>query len=186
MTNWLQNTIKTLVLIGSMLTFVQYASAQKVAIRNNALMDVAGMPNLSVDVALSRKISISIEGFASWNLYGRMFKTYGAIPEFRYWFNGRPFTRWFVGVDAIMATYKVQFRGKYYDGECYGGGMTFGYDFTLGRHWSLDLHAGIAPVYFKYRRIFQDGVTKTSKEYNEHRWAILPMQVGVSFVYIIK
>ncbi|MCR5334314.1 MAG: DUF3575 domain-containing protein [Bacteroidaceae bacterium] len=186
MMNWLQNTIKPLVLTCCLLTFACNADAQKLALRNNALLDIACVPNLSLDVALGRKTSISIEGFASWTLYGHKFKTYGVIPEFRYWFAGRTFTHWFVGVDMILAAYKVQFRSTLYDGECYGGGITFGYDFNLGRHWSLDLHAGVAPVYYNHRRSFQDDVLDSPTEYKEHGIAILPLQVGVSFVYIIK
>ena len=184
--SWLQNTIKTTILTCAMLTASTYADAQKLAIRNNALMDLACMPNLSVDIAISRKTSISLEGFGSWTLYGRKFTTYGIIPEFRYWFSGRTFTRWFMGVDMILAAYKVQFSGKVYDGECYGGGITFGYDLNLGRRWSLDFHAGVAPVYYNHRRSYQGDILDIPTEYKDNGIAILPLQVGISFVYIIK
>ena len=86
----------------------------------------------------------------------------------------------------IESTLAQIYKRRNDDGECYGGGITFGYDFNLGRHWSLDLHAGVAPVYYNHRRSFQDDVLDSPTEYKEHGIAILPLQVGVSFVYIIK
>ena len=68
-----------------MACFCAEGKAQLIAVKTNALMDVAMVPNLGLEIATGNSTSLCINGFASWNMYGMPAKTYGIVPEFRYW-----------------------------------------------------------------------------------------------------
>ena len=50
-------------------------------------------------------------------------------PNFRYWFNGRPFIRQFVGVRAQIAQYDITWGNNVYDGVSFSAGLIFGHVF---------------------------------------------------------
>ena len=51
----------------------------------------------------------------------------GLLPEYRYWFNGRPMTREFVGIAALGVSYDITWGDRIYQGDAAGAGITFGY-----------------------------------------------------------
>jgi len=154
-------------------------------LKTDLVLDAACTPNLSLEIATSSKTSVIMTGFASWKVWGKPMRNYGIMPEFRYWFSGRTYNRWFVGVGALAAAYDIEHHGKTYQGDTYGGGLTFGYDFWLGKHWALDVHAGVSVNYYEHSRT-PIGIDATLDPYDRHGVTVMPYQLGVSLVYIIK
>lgn len=175
------------------------ARAQMVALKTNALMDVACAPNLTLEVATSSNTSLSMQAYGMWDTWYKDFtdlkksKVYGFAPEFRYWFGGRAFDRFFLGGGAKFVHYSMIWGDNDRNGAAVGLGLTFGYDLYLGRHFVIDFHAGMGGMqYFEHHKVRTDATGEqylggtTSNGFKEHGFSLIPYQIGVSFVYLIK
>ena len=69
---------------------IQQVQAQLLAVKTNALMDVATVPNLGLEIITGGKTSIVASVYGTSSFWGKNVKLIGVKPEFRYWFNGRP------------------------------------------------------------------------------------------------
>lgn len=143
------------------------------------------MPNLTLEVATSGRTSLSAEIFGSRTLWNHRFRTIGIAPEFRWWLSGRTFDRFFLGVGMKAMHYDFEWKGEARKGDTGGLGLTFGYDLYLGRHWTLDFSAGIGAMgYWQQHAPVGEDIFSTT--YREKGISIVPYQVGVSIIYIIK
>jgi hypothetical protein len=81
-------------------------------------------------------------------------------PEFRYWTCER-FNGYFFGIHALGGEFNVAninlpgnvmsfLVGNRYEGEFYGGGLTFGHQWILGKRWNVEAAIGAGFVQFKY------------------------------------
>lgn len=161
------------------------ANAQLIAVKTNALMDAAMAPNIGLEVALSSNISVAANGFASWNIYGMKAKTYGFTPEFRYWLYGNTFSKLFVGAGATLAHYDFNVSDYNHLGSTWGVGVNVGYNMWLAKHWSVEFHGGVGTYRYHHARNHVNSIP-TEPVYNSEGWTVLPYQLGISFVYIIK
>lgn len=66
--------------------------AQQLAVKTNGLMLAAMAPNIGCEFVVGERSSIDISAFGAVNIYGNKAKMIGLLPEYRYWFNGRPMT----------------------------------------------------------------------------------------------
>ncbi len=176
---------KILVLILLVMTSMA-GRAQMLALKTNALMDVAMVPNLGLEIATGNRTSLAANGFASWNIYGMRAKTYGFIPEFRYWLSGNTFSKLFLGAGATLAHYDLTAGNTSYYGSAYGAGLNVGYDCWLSRHFSVEFHAGVGMYYYHHARTGAGDILPENPPYNDQGWTVLPYNIGISFVYIIK
>mgnify|MGYP003298511086 FL=1 len=177
---------KILVAILMMASFCAEGKAQLIAVKTNALMDVAMVPNLGLEVATSSSTSLCMNGFASWKVYGMQAKTYGIVPEFRYWLSGSTFNKFFIGAGATLAHYDIVAREIRYNGSSYGIGLNFGYDMWLSKHFTVEFHGGVGMYHHAHSRTSIHDNLPDLPKINSRGWSALPYQIGVSFVYIIK
>lgn len=161
------------------------ANAQLLALKTDVLLDGMMTPNLNVEMVVGGKTSINATLFGNHRPWGKELKMIGVMPELRYWFNGRPLTREFVGVSALGAAYDITWGSERYKGDAAGVGLTFGYAFFLGKHWTLECHAGLGAVYYTHRFSYVNDLYLHS-EHNEHGYSLIPYKLGISFVYIIR
>lgn len=159
--------------------------AQMLGLKTNLLKDGACMPNVSLEIATGSRTTLSTEIFGSVKSWGHRFKTVGVAPELRWWFGGRTFSRFFLGVGAKGMHYDIAWKGENYRGDAAGMGLTFGYDFYLGRHFSLDISAGTGAMAY-WQKHSKEGDTEVPLTYSEKGIAVVPYQFGVSLIYIIK
>ena len=164
---------------------VPRVNAQLLAVKNNVLADVAMAPNLSIEVVTGGKTSLSATVIGAVSFYGKDVQVIGVMPEFRYWFNGRPLTREFIGISGAVAEYDITWTNQRYKGDAYAGAITFGYDFLLSPHWSLECHAGIGLLYYDQQRYYL-GDRVRDNYYNANGFHIIPYNIGVTFAWIIK
>lgn len=160
--------------------------AQMLAIKTNALMDALMIPNLGVEVATGNKTSVAINGFASWSIYGMKAETYGLVPEFRYWFAGNTFSKIFLGAGVTLAHYNINSGGTVYDGYTYGPGINVGYDMWLSRHFSVEFHGGVGLYRYSHSRHADTDILPELPAHNAKGWTVLPYQLGISLIYVIK
>ena len=158
--------------------------AQMLGLKTNLLKDAACTPNIALDVALGGHISLSTELCGSYNIYGTKFKTFGVAPEVRYWYEGRCYKGFFLGIGAKAIHYDYTWKKERRRGDAGGVGVTFGYDFFFRDHFAIDVHAGLGAMAHWQSHYSEDNPRNLS--YRERGLSIVPYQLGVSFIYIIK
>lgn len=160
--------------------------AQMLAVKTNALMDALMIPNVGIEIATGNRTSICANGYASWEIYGMKANAYGVTPEFKYWFSGNTFSKLFMGLGATVAHYDSTMKGTNYNGSAYGAGLNVGYDYWLSRHFSVEFHGGVGMYYYHHARTGEHDILPVVSKYNALGWTVLPYNLGISFVYIIK
>lgn len=127
-----------------------------VGVRTNLLYDAAGVPNIGLDVYLSKHLSIGANWMYSWwkndhrSIYWR---NYGGDLHLDYWFD--PTLKWsghHLGVFGQMQTFDFEWKKTGYQMPkwAWGAGVDYGYSFWLGKHLSLDLNIGVGYFTGKY------------------------------------
>ncbi|WP_288314601.1 DUF3575 domain-containing protein [uncultured Mediterranea sp.] len=167
------------------------AHAQQVAVKSNLLMFAGMAPNVGCEFVVGERSTIDLSVFGSKNVYGKQVETLGLQPEYRYWFNGRPMTREFVGIAALGVSYNIRWGERVFEGDAAGAGITFGYAFNLGKRWNIEAYGGFGAVYFKHRQYYSfDHYDETDEsntiKANAKGYKLLPIKLGVSISYILK
>lgn len=145
----------------------QPALAQRFALKTNLIWDATLTPNLAFEAGLSKHSTVQLAyGLNPWELgNGKQAKHWQLIPEYRWWpcskFNGH-----FVGIHAMGGQFnmakmdlKLPFTGwpsdlksKRYEGWNVGGGITYGYQWILGKRWNLEASIGVGYQHIKYKK----------------------------------
>lgn len=175
--------------------------AQKIAVKSNLLYGIGTYtPNLGVEWGIGPRGTLDIGGgYHPWNLQGsesnnrKRVHWLGSI-EYRYWFCER-FSGHFVGVHALGSQYNISQHqlpwlfGKgsenyRYQGYGYGGGISSGYQWILGKRWNLEalFGMGYAQLHFDKYACRKCGDKLAAEK--RHYWG--PTQAGVSLIYLIK
>ena len=167
------------------------AHAQQVAVKGNLLMYAGMAPNVGCEFVVGERSTIDFSVFGSKKIYGKHFETIGIQPEYRYWFNGRPMTREFVGIAALGVSYDVHWGEQIYQGDAAGAGITFGYAFNLGKRLNIEAYGGFGAVYFKQRQYYvydhyDETDEQTAIRANAKGYKLMPIKLGVSISYILK
>ena len=164
------------------------AHAQQLGIKTNALQWAAMTPNLGCEFVVLEHSSVDVSMFGHYKPYGLDSKLFAVQPEYRYWFNGRPMIREFVGVSLMGATYDVTVRDRVYDGIAASVGITGGYAFLIGNRWRLELCGGVGLLFFTQKQYYRNDDYYLDKTIPADSWGykLFPSKLGVSFTYIIK
>lgn len=167
-------------------------SAQKVAVSTNALgyADLLTI-NARVNVAVGRHISLDLGvkyNPFSWHTGGEQSQQFQdrkrvAALGCRYW----PFyvySGWFISAKAQWQEYNMGgiFSSTTYEGDAYGGGIGFGYDFIITDWFNIELGLGVwggVTDYSKYALPREGKVLERGRT-----WFIAPNDLEVSFVFI--
>ena len=183
---------KVLIVLGYLLC-ATFAFGQ-VAIKTNVPLDVVRIPNLALEVGLSKKVSLEVPFYYNPWKYSdsKQLKISMVQPEVRYWlcdkFNGH-----FFGVHGMVGNYHTtgidlpfsifddtdKFR---YKGRFYGGGISYGYQFILGRHWNLGLTVGIGYARVNYERYECVECASLDKEGHENYFG--PTKAALNLIYV--
>lgn len=163
----------------------------KFAVKTNALYWATTTPNLGMEFALSRKHTLDISG--NWNPFTfsnhKKLKHWGVQPEFRYWtcerFNGH-----FFGLHAHYADFNVGgikqlgLKNKRYQGELYGGGVSYGYQWILSNRFNLEATVGVGYARINYDKYKCGKCGEKIKDGNKNYFG--PTKVGLTLIYVIK
>ena len=189
------------------LAFAGTASAQKVAVKTNALYWATTSPNVGMEFALSDRWTLEVTGgYNPWTLdkeKNMKVKHFLVTPEVRYWFC-ESFNGHFLGLNANYTQYNIggvhilnaftpsEGDGPFVDsclnsrieGWAAGAGITYGHSWIISPRWNMELNLGLGYWYTAYDSyenrkcgLFQQTVEKVS---------LGPTALGVSFIYMIK
>lgn len=170
---------------------VSLCRAQEWAVKTNVLYDATGTVNLGTEIGLGQRVTLDLSGnYNGWH-YGKGFWKHWLVqPEARYWlcekFNGH-----FFGLHLHYAEYNVggfgwnnNIRHNRYQGRLYGTGISYGYQWLLGKRWNLEATVGVGYARLNYDKypIAPCGTTLWKKDRNYFG----PTKIGLTVIYIIK
>lgn len=190
-----------------LLVFAGSASAQKVAVKTNALYWATATPNVGLEFTVAPRWTVEFAGgYNPWTLDKEeniKAKHFLVTPEVRYWFceafqghyigiNGN-YTQFNVsGIYIPDVFYKHSQTGKLLDdfqyarsqGWAAGAGLNYGYAFPISRRWNMEFTIGLGFWYTKYDKF----ESRKCGLFQEHvsRYAVGPTDLGISFIYMIK
>ena len=185
---------KPYLLIFSLLLLLPIAAAaQRFAVKTNVLSLAAASPEVGFELVTGERISLSLSAIGTVNPYWRD-RSFGEDtslfvlrPEVRYWFNGRPLTRFYAGVSALAAAYDFPYRQVLHKGNAAGAGLTVGYVFNLTRRLDLEISTGTGTVFYWGKRYAGESpLPMEDRMPNTRGYKLMPVDLGISLVYIIR
>lgn len=171
-------------------------SAQDWAVKTNLLYDATATVNLGAEIGLAPKWTLDLSAnYNGWTFNdNKKWKHWLAQPEARYWLCER-FNGHFVGAHLLGGQYnwggiKMPFglwenlENYRYEGWYAGAGLVYGYQWLLGKRWSIEAALGLGYVrahYDKYECVHcGEWMGKGDKNY------LGVTKAAVSLIYIIK
>lgn len=173
------------------------AYSQHFALKNNLVYDAMLTPNLGMEIALSKRITLDVSG--NYNPFtfsdNKKAKHWLVQPELRFWmcekFNGTFIGLHGHGGEYDVANIKLPFNlfknleHNRYKGYFWGGGISIGHQWVLSKHWNLEasIGGGYARIHYdKYGP--EKGAEK--KEVDKHYHYFGLTKATLSFIYIFK
>ena len=197
--------LTTKILYSVLLLLPAVASAQSVGIKTNLFYGgYTQTPNLGVEFGLGSRSTLDIgAGYNPWNLDGKkdangvvydnkkLVHVLGAI-EYRYWlcerFNGHFFGVHGLGSQYNVAEYELPLlfgegsKGYRFEGWAAGAGISYGYQFILGRSWNLEATVGFGFAVLQYDKYDCPKCGEFIDRYR--RDYIGPTRAGISLIYV--
>lgn len=170
------------------------AEAQ-IAIKNNLIYDVNRTPNLGVEIGLSPKTTAQVfYGINPWKYSDdKQMRHWVVMPEYRWWTCSR-FNGHFFGIHAMGGEFNVQnmkdtfglikedIEHRRYEGWFIGGGITYGYQWILNKHWNIEASVGFGYDYIQYKE-YECGECGafTTKDHSNY---VGPTKLALSMLYL--
>lgn len=142
----------------------QTAHAQNVGVKANALSFAHTALGMGAEMSLGYHWSAELYGVISpWKRTEDKAKKYWAVqPEVRYW-PCQAMVGHFFGVHVDGAQYNVggaapffglpkSVKDARYEGWLAGGGVTYGYQWVLGRHWNAEAAVSVGYEHLRYKK----------------------------------
>ena len=189
--------------------FPAISFAQKAAVKTNLLYWATTTPNIGMEVRLADRYTLNLEG--GYNPFtlddskevNRKLKHFLITPEVRYWFC-EAFNGHFVGINANYSQFNISaveipeifysinapagFVGMAKDtrneGWAAGAGITYGYQWILGKRLNLEATLGLGYWYTDYEEFDNRKCGLFQKSFNRHLLGLT--KCGVSLIYLIK
>ena len=171
----------------------------QVALKTNLAMDALAVPNIGMEVGLSKKLSLDVPVYYNpskqvmWKEQdNKLFKLFVVQPELRYWlcdkFNGH-----FLGVHAMGGAYNTtgielpfspfdDLGDNRYKGHFYGGGISYGYQYIFSRHWSIEGTIGIGYAYVRYKKYLCEACARKTDKGTENYFG--PTRAALNLIYV--
>lgn len=167
------------------LTFATMTRAQMLAVKSNALMDVAMIPNVGLELTVSNRLSVAAQVYGTLNIYGMNTKAVALEPELRYWPISGVMNKLYVGAAALFARYDTRFTTEAFKGDGLGAGLSFGWVWPLTKyHWNIEAGATLGVIRYSHKHSFiKDYIV--DENYDQNGLVFMPFQIGVTFSYIL-
>lgn len=145
---------------------IPMAYSQQAAVKTNLLGWATTSPNIGAELGLGRKSTVNLTGTLNpWEFGDTRFRFWNITPEYRYWFCEK-FSGHFLGVHLLGGEYNFrnfdmpltslpkltgENKGRHIEGWYLGGGVTYGYEWMLSKHWNLEASIGLGYAYSPYK-----------------------------------
>ena len=149
--------------------------------------------NAGVEVRLARQWTLDLEaGLNPFDdkkedgSYGRTLKHFRLHPELRYWFC-ESFYKHFIGLHVPFLIYNfadvkiLDLENERRQGWGTGLGLSYGYQWPLSKHWSLEGTLGVGYLYLNYDRFPCTHCGNKTEDNKKHYLG--PTQAAVNLIY---
>lgn len=161
------------------------------ALSSNILYDATTSMNLGMEFKVANRLSLKLPAtYNPWTFNdNKKLKFLLVQPELRWWFC-EPFTGHFLGLHGHYAIFNVggvgleRMKPYRYEGNLYGAGISYGYQFYLAPRWNLELNIGAGFVFIDYDKY--DCETCGDKLGQKKELYFAPTQAGISLIYFLK
>lgn len=160
--------------------------AQEIVLKTNLISWMTTTANVGMEMKIAPKWSAEVNiMYKPWSMLSdnRKMKGFLIQPEVRYWLC-QSFYKHFLGLHLHYGQYNGGFSEYRYQGDLYGAGLSYGYQWILGRNWNIEANVGLGYAkmsYDKYQR------PKCGLFIGEGRTNYLGItKLSVSVVYILK
>lgn len=123
-------------------------------VKSNLLYDAVLMPSLEVEYRFNQRWSAAVEGNMAWwhnNGKHRYYQLATIVPEVRYWFRPQGDRRGhYLGLFGGGGWYDLENKNKGYQGEGGMVGISYGYQFPVGKHFAFEAGIGVGFLTTKY------------------------------------
>jgi hypothetical protein len=167
-----------------------------IGVKTNLLWDATMTANLGAEFRLSKRHTLDVPfNYNAWPAGGdARWKHLLVQPEFRWW-SCESFYGHFLGLHGIWGHYNIggvdlpfglipNLKNYRYQGELYGAGLSYGYQWTLSPRWSLEGTIGAGYVWLNYDKFKCGACGEKLGEEKQHY--IGPTKAALSLIYIIK
>ncbi|MDY3068150.1 MAG: DUF3575 domain-containing protein [Parabacteroides sp.] len=201
-TYYVRTSLRGCLMLLIMFSFILKLEAQHTSIRTNLLYWLTATPNAGVETRLSGHSTLGLSVSMNPFLFPEINKSdpprnpkllhWTVVPEYKYWFC-RPYERWFVGAYGIYGDFNIggisflDFAGladSRYEGAAYGGGVSLGYQWALGRRWGIEASLGAGYLRLDYKQ-YDCGACGTMRKQARRNY-VGPTRAAVSVVYYIR
>lgn len=166
-------------------------SAQNVQLKTNLLYDATATINLGAEWAWDEHRSLDISGnYNGWKLGDRKWKHWMVQPEMRYWLT-RVFDGHYLGVHLHGGQLNVghlpfggySWQNYYKQGWFYGAGISYGYQWNIGKRWKMETGLGLGYARFDYDEYGCPICGGKLKEDARNYWGVT--KVNLSLIYVL-
>jgi hypothetical protein len=172
-------------------------NAQQTALKSNLLFDAGATPNVGLEIGVGKKHSMQVfYGLHPWTFGSgsdkKYLKHWVVNPEWRHWFCHR-FNGSFVGIHAFGGEFNAsnvkmplgwwkELQDHRFEGWFVGGGVSYGYQWILSKHWNFEAAAGFGAAYIDYGK-FKCGECGKKLE-DGNKLYIGPTKAALSLLYL--
>lgn len=155
---------------------------QDVAVKTNVVYWATITLNLGAEVGISPKMTIDLIG--TYNPFkfrdNKKIMNWLIQPEWRYW-ACRRFAGHFWGVHAHYGKYNGGLKKYRYDGWLAGAGISYGYQWLIGKRWNLEAELGLGYAYLSFDKFIRNKCGKFVD--SGHKNYVGPTKLNISFMY---
>jgi hypothetical protein len=162
-----------------------------VTLQTNLLYDATTSMNLGLEFKTGKHFSFKLPvTYNPWEFSdNQKFKFILTQPELRWW-TCEPFSGHFFGLHGHYSFFNVGAVGTEYmknyrfQGQLFGAGISYGYQFYLAPRWSLEASIGAGYARMEYDQYECETCGQYIKTESKNYFG--PTQAGISLIYIIK
>ena len=164
------------------------------ALKTNAVYWATATPNLGAEIRLAPKWTLEAEvglnpfrGTNDDGSFGRSLKHFRLHPELRYWFC-EAFYKHFLGLHIPYIIYNVSdikllgTENERHQGWGTGIGISYGYQWVLGKHWNIEASVGVGYLYLDSEVYPCTNCGTKIRDVKKHYFG--PTQAAISAVYL--
>lgn len=180
---------------------VKFCKPFYMSIHSNALLDLAGVPELGAEFYLGKDWSVKGNWMYGWwktDRHHRYWRLYGGDLAARWWFGKaakeKPLTGFHLGAYFGVFTYDFEWEGTGYLGGLpgrslwaranYQTGVEFGYSLPIAPRWNIDFNLGCGYMWGDYRKYDPMESCYVWRSTHNFRW-LGPTKAEVALTWLI-
>ncbi len=167
-----------------------------ISIKTNLIDDAMTSINLGFEIRLADQWTLHLPvSYNPWKFSGnRQWRHLSFAPEGRFWL-GEAFNGHFFGITGLYSYFNAGnidmplgifpgLKDYRYEGNLYGAGFSYGYQWILGKRWGMEATIGMGYLYADYKQYDCAACGEEIGKGTKHYFG--PTKLGLSLILFIK